>query len=203
MRPMRRSARGILGLSLIGLLVAIVALPALAADPSGAPTASAAPEASKEPRASKAPKAPKPERGPKERKAPGATVTVAGNVATRTNADGETEYTITSGGKTLTLEAGPSWFFKDKHPLKSFVGKRVTIVGEQRAGETEIDVETVDGKRLREPGKPPWAGGWKVVGEGHPGWTQEKADRFKAKFGGCFPPGQCKDKPAKSDDPGA
>ena len=202
MRPMNRSARGILGLSLIALLVAIVALPAFAADPSGTPTASAAPQASKEPTASKAPKAPKPERGPKVKKEPGVTVTVAGTVATRTNAAGETEYTITADGKTLTLDAGPSWFFKDKHPLKPFVGKRVTIVGEQRTGETELDVETVDGTRLREPGKPPWAGGWKVVGEGHPGWTQEKADRFKAKFGDCFPPGQCKDKPAKSDDPG-
>jgi hypothetical protein len=186
----------------LALLVAIVALPALAADPSGAPTASAAPEASKAPSASKEPKAPKPERGPKVKKEPGVTVTVTGTVATRTNADGDTEYTITASGKILTLDAGPSWFFKDKHPLKPFVGKSVTIVGEQRAGETELDVETVDGTRLREPGKPPWAGGWKVVGEGHPGWTQEKADRFKAKFGDCFPPGQCKDKPAKSDDPG-
>jgi opacity protein-like surface antigen len=48
-------------------------------------------------------------------------------------------------------------------------------------------------------GKPPWAGGWKRVGEGHPGWSQEKADRFKAKFGDCFPPGQCKDK-SKGED---
>jgi hypothetical protein len=31
-----------------------------------------------------------------------------------------------------------------------------------------------------------------VVGEKHPGWSQAKADKFKAKFGGCFPPGQCK-----------
>jgi len=198
MRSMNRSARAILGFSLIALLVAVVALPALAADPSGAPSASAAPEASKEPKASKAPK---PERGPKVKKEPGVPVTVTGTVATRTDA-GETEYTITVDGKTHTLEAGPAWFFKDKHPLKPFVGKRVTIAGEQRAGETELDVETVDGTRLREPGKPPWAGGWKAVGEGHPGWTQEKADRFKAKFGDCFPPGQCKDKPAKSDDPG-
>jgi hypothetical protein len=56
---------------------------------------------------------------------------------------------------------------------------------------------------LREPGKPPWAGGWKVVGEKHPGWSQEKADRFKAKFGDCFPPGQCKDKPDKGAGDGA
>ena len=134
MRPMNRSARGILGLSLIGILVAIVALPALAADPSGTPTSSAAPEASKEPRASKAPKAPKPEKAPKVRKEPGVPVTVTGTVATRTDADGATEYTITVDGKILTLDAGPSWFFKDKHPLKPFVGKRVTIVGETARG---------------------------------------------------------------------
>jgi hypothetical protein len=39
----------------------------------------------------------------------------------------------------------------------------------------------VDGKTIREPGRPPWAGGWKVVGEKHPGWSQEKADRQAAK----------------------
>ena len=43
-------------------------------------------------------------------------------------------------------------------------------------------------------GKPSWAGGWMRVGKDHPGWSQAKADRFKAKFGDCFPPGQCKDK---------
>ncbi len=76
----------------------------------------------------------------------------------------------------------------------------MTITGEQAAGSTEVDVLTVDGKALREPGKPPWAGGWKVVGERHPGWSQEKADRFKAKFGDCFPPGQCKTKDKAGDD---
>jgi hypothetical protein len=46
----------------------------------------------------------------------------------------------------------------------------------------------------RAAGKPPWAGGWKRVGKAHPGWSQAKEDRLKAKFGDCFPPGQCKDK---------
>jgi hypothetical protein len=208
MQPMTRSVRGLLGLAVLALLVALLALPTLAADPSGTPTASAVPvaasaAASAEPEESKAPK---PSKAPKAEKAPEVAVTVTGTVATRTDAEGETEYTITVDGQTLTLDAGPSWFFKDKHPLKPYVGKRVTIVGEQRVGETELDVETVDGTRLREPGKPPWAGGWKQVGEGHPGWTQEKWDRWQAKLklrgSECFPPGQCKDKPAKSDDPG-
>jgi len=109
--------------------------------------------------------------------------------------------------KTVRLDAGPPWFFGDKHPLAPFVGKTVTVTGEQ-VGD-EVDVETVDGVRLREPGKPPWAGGWKVVGSAHPGWSQEKWDRWQqhqadkgAKGGalgaapgapGCWPPGQCKD----------
>lgn len=195
MQPMTRSVRGLLGLAVLAVLVALVALPALAADPSGAPTASAAPAAaSAEPEESKAPK---PSKGPKAEKAPEVAVTVTGTVGTRTDAEGETEYTITADGQTLTLDAGPSWFFKDKHPLKPFVGKRVTIVGEQRVGETELDVETVDGTRLREPGKPPWAGGWKQVGEGHPGWTQEKWDRWQAKL-----KQRGSDKPAESDEPG-
>ncbi len=59
-------------------------------------------------------------------------------------------------------------------------------------GGTEVDVQTVDGTAIRAPGKPPWAGGWKVQGEKHPGWSQAKADKFKAKFGDCWPPGHCK-----------
>ena len=123
-------------------------------------------------------------------------VTVHGTVVATTNADGETEYTMASSGKILKLEAGPPWFFGDAYPLKPYVGKSVTIVGEQSPGSDEIDVVSVDGKVLRAPGKPPWAGGWKAVGKVHPGWSQEKADRFaaKAKARGvdCWPPGQCK-----------
>ena len=71
----------------------------------------------------------------------------------------------------------------------------MTVDGEVAEGSTDVDVLAVNGTALREAGKPPWAGGWKVVGKQHPGWSQEKADRFQAKFGDCFPPGQCKDKP--------
>ena len=31
------------------------------------------------------------------------------------------------------------------------------------------------------PAKPPWAGGWKAVGSAHPGWTQEKWDKWQQK----------------------
>ncbi len=195
---LNRSFRNLLVLVVLALLIALVALPAFAADPSATPTSSAETEASEAPESAKPSKAPK---VPKAEKAPEVAVTVTGTVATRTNADGETEYTMTVDGATHVLDAGPSWFFKENHPLKPFVGKRVTIVAEQRLGETELDVETVDGTRLRAPGKPPWAGGWKRVGEGHPGWTQEKWDRWQAKLNqrgtDCFPPGQCKDKPGK------
>ena len=166
----------IAGLALIALLI-LVALPVVAADPSAKPVPPG--QANKPPKVEKAP------------------ITLTGTVASTTDADGRAAYTLASGGKTYTLEAGPSWFYGDNHPLKAYVGKSVKVIGEAAAGSTEIDVESVDGKALREPGKPPWAGGWKVVGERHPGWSQEKADRFKAKFGDCFPPGQCKEKPAK------
>jgi hypothetical protein len=71
----------------------------------------------------------------------------------------------------------------------------VTIVGDTAAGRCRYRPS------LREGGKPPWAGGWKAVGERHPGWSQEKADRFDAKSGGCWPPGHCKpDATPGSDD---
>jgi hypothetical protein len=125
-----------------------------------------------------------------------ASITISGTVQVAADADGKDAYTLRDGGTTYQLEAGPAWFFGDKYPLKPFVGKNVTIVGEVAEGSTEVDVESVDGTALRTPGRPPWAGGWRVVGAAHPGWSQAKADRMHDKFGDCFPPGQCKDKPA-------
>jgi hypothetical protein len=180
--------------------------PAATEAPATAPNATAAPAATAEPDEDEDGASGKPEKSPKApkaAKAPEVEVTITGTVATRTDADGNTEYTTVSGGKTLVLDAGPSWFHGANHPLKPFVGKRVTITGSQRAGEDEVDVEAVNGSRLRAAGKPAWAGGWKRVGEQHPGWTQEKWDRWQTKAAGkakalgteCFPPGQCKDKP--------
>ena len=179
-------------------LVGLVAIPALAADPSPSP----APAASE-----------KPGKGPKQAKdaTPKAAVTLSGTVRTRTGSDGEIEYTLTSGSTTYTLDAGPAWFWKDKHPLRASVGKQVRITGEQAQGSTEVDVQAVDGTAVREPGKPAWAGGWKVVGKDHPGWSQEKADRQaakaadkKARFGlDCWPPGHCKDAAGKPQTPAA
>lgn len=122
-------------------------------------------------------------------------ITITGTVELATSSNGEERYTLKDGGTTYQLEAGPPWFFGAKYPLKKFVGQKVTIEGAVAKGSTEVEVVSVNGTALREPGRPPWAGGWRVVGAAHPGWSQEKADRMQAKFGDCFPPGQCKDKP--------
>lgn len=171
MTPTRGTFRiPLLGVAIV-VLIAVVAIPALAASPSAGPGVSApglsAPSASE-----------KPGKGPKASKEPEVAVTLRGVVSKATDAEGKTEYSITAAGKTLKLDAGPSWFFGDNHPLAPFVGKTVTIVGGQRSD--EVDVETVDGVRLRAEGKPAWAGGWKKVGSAHPGWSQAKADRWAA-----------------------
>jgi hypothetical protein len=138
--------------------------------------------------------------GQQKDKAAKAPITLTGTIEKSKDADGDTTYTLADGGVTYTLEAGPKWFFAEgAYPLDAFVGKDVTVAGERAAGTSEVDVKSVNGAALLAEGKPPWAGGWKRVGSVHPGWSQEKADRFKAKFGDCFPPGQCKEKPAKPD----
>jgi cytoskeletal protein RodZ len=155
----------------------------------------------------------KPDKSSKPEKAakgPEIAATVTGTVGTTTDGKGRTHYTLTTGATVRELSAGPPWFFGDDHPLKPFVGKQVTVVGTQRAGDDEVDVVSVNGTALREPGRPPWAGGWKVVGENHPGWSQEKWDRWQAKIADqaakhgtdCWPPGHCKDKPAGDDTDG-
>lgn len=192
----RRASTGIALVAIVALL-AVLTIPALAADPSTAPTGSAVPVASIAPDATRAPK---PDKPPKAAKSPEVEVTLTGVVGTRAGADGRPEFTITVAGTVHLLDAGPAWYWGDANPLKPYVGKRVTVVGGQRTGATEVEVRTVDGVAVREPGKPPWAGGWKRVGERHPGWTQEKWDRWQAKradkmkrFGvDCWPPGHCK-----------
>ena len=136
--------------------------------------------------------------GQQKDKTPKVAITLNGTIEKAAGEDGRSEYTLSDGGKTYSLEAGPKWFFDEgAHPLDKYVGKSVKVEGEVAEGSTDVDVISIDGAALRAPGKPPWAGGWKVVGESHPGWSREKADRMKQKFGDCFPPGQCKDKPDK------
>ena len=171
---MARHARlALVAMAILALVVA--AVPVLAGQPSGAP-------------------------GQQKDKVEKHAISLNGTIQATTDAEGEASYTLTDGGTTYTLEAGPKWFFGDDYPLKKYVGQSVAIEGEVAEGSTDVDVISVNGVALREPGKPPWAGGWKRVGPSHPGWSQEKADRMKAKFGDCFPPGQCKDK-SKPDKP--
>ena len=172
-------------------------------DESAEPEESAEPDESASPaeRAAEPEENGKPDKGDKEDKdkTPEHPVTLQGTVTAGTDDDGDANYELTSGGKTYQLDAGPPWFYGDNHPLKPFVGKSVTVTGEAAEGSTEVDVLTVNGTVIREPGKPPWAGGWKKVGENHPGWSAEKAARWAEKaakqgqkFGDCWPPGHCK-----------
>jgi hypothetical protein len=201
MRGRTISARGTGGLLAVVALVGLLALPVLAADPSPSSGVSPAAEPTAAPAATAAPTE-KPGKGPKPSKAPEVDVTATGTVGTRTAANGRTEYTLTTGSTVRVLSAGPPWFWGDDHPLASYVGKNVTVAGTTRSGGDEIDVLTVNGTAIREPGRPPWAGGWKAVGERHPGWSQDKADRWKAKAEAkgvdCWPPGHCKEPGAET-----
>jgi hypothetical protein len=195
------------GLTIVAVaaLVAAIAWPVLAASPLPGASGSPTPAASPTPAPLAAPTAGGNKGQSKTKEHEDETpVTVSGTVGTRTDADGATEYTLKTATTTLTLEAGPAWFYGDKHPLKPFVGKQVTVVGEQVAGSDELEVRSVDGQLIREPGRPPWAGGWKSVGKIHPGWSQAKQDRLEARLKAmgldCWPPGHCKDKTKAKDD---
>lgn len=129
----------------------------------------------------------------------GSAITLTGTVQLAADANGRPAYTLTSGLATYTLKAGPGKLTGVGSPLHQYVGRSVTITGKVN-GRNEVNVVSVNGTALRGQGRPPWAGGWKAAGAGHPGWSQDKADRMREKFGDCFPPGQCKDKPARAGD---
>ncbi len=163
------------------------AAPAVSSEASTAPATSAAPAASPiaSPEASAAPAKPEspkpektaePEKTAKLDKGPETTVALKGTVQEAVDGNGRPAFTMTVDGKTWNLSAGPPWFWGDNNPLTAYVGKSVTVAGTTHAGDTEVDVETVDGKSLRAPGKPPWAGGPWVVGPTHPGWKDWMAD---------------------------
>lgn len=126
-------------------------------------------------------------------KAPKVEVTLEGVVASATADDGRVSYTLAVGDVTYDLSVGPRWYWREKNPLEPFVGETVTVHGMSREGSTEVDVRRVNDEEIRGEGRPPWAGGWKRVGELHPGWSGDKAERFAQKFGDCFPPGHCRD----------
>jgi hypothetical protein len=124
----------------------------------------------------------------KAARAPEVEVTLTGALGSRTTAGGDTEYTLTVGSNVLTLDAGPPWFYKHDNPLAPFVGKTVTVTGEQPQGETTVDVWSVDGTTIRAAGRPPWAGGPNRLGATGDGTS-------------CWPPGHCKDAAGTQQNP--
>jgi len=143
--------------------------------PAATPTAAEKPDAQETPDAEPAPQ------------------TLKGTLRAGTDADGDAAYFI---GHTR-LGVGPPWFWGDRNPLAGYVGKSVTVTGHMDDGKPdsakanakakvgdgpEFEVYTVNGMTVRAPGKPPWAGGPKVVGEKHPGykgWSQGQAGKDK------------------------
>ena len=209
MRPRVTPSLVLLTVALI-VVMGLIAIPALAASPSPTPSANAASaEPSEDEDHDGNTDRQKAAYKVKKEHAPEVAVTLSGTIASTTTAEGETDYTLTVGATTYTLDAGPAWYWKDKHPLKPYVGTSVTVIGEQEQGTTSVDVQSVDGKQIREPGRPPWAGGPMQVGKDHPGRSQDKADRWaaradamKSKFGvDCWPPGHCKDASGKPQTP--
>jgi hypothetical protein len=171
--------RGRRPILLIAGLVALlaIAVPAIGADPSPAGGPPDTPPGREN----------KPDKGPAIAK------TITGMVEQTTDAKGRPSFTITVGGVTWELSAGPKWFHGDNNPLKAFVGKSVEVVGTYHEGETDLSVDTVDGEAIRAAGKPPWAGGPWVVGEAHPGWKEWMADGKPGHgYGREHAPGQLK-----------
>ncbi|HYO41696.1 MAG TPA: hypothetical protein VES19_00730 [Candidatus Limnocylindrales bacterium] len=99
---------------------------------------------------------------------------------TSKDADGDTEYAI----GTTRISIGPAWFWGAGNPLAGLAGETVTVTGhiddgagpaKDAASDTskvrtpEFEVYAVNGKTVRDPGRPAWAGGPKVVGAAHPG----------------------------------
>ena len=177
MQRSRRSSAALAtgAVAVAAFLALAVAIPAVGQDPSASPTPAAAEKPGNGPKVDKAQKGPK---------VPEVAVSLTGRVGTRTDEDGDPVYTLTAGGTVYDLHVGPPWWWGEEHPLKSLVGTSVVITGERAEGSTDVDVFTADGKTVREAGRPPWAGGWKAVGEKHPGWSQWKADKLAEKTQG-------------------
>jgi hypothetical protein len=165
---------------LVALLA--IAVPVIGADPSPGPPGAPPGQEHKPDKAAKGPELAK---------------TISGTVREATDEQGRPTFTITVGGVAWELSAGPKWYHGEDSPLKAFVGRSVEVAGTYHEGETELDVETVDGQAIRAAGKPPWAGGPWVVGEGHPGWKAWMADGRRGNgHGPDGAPGQLK----KADD---
>jgi hypothetical protein len=118
-----------------------------------------------------------------------------GTIVAGVDGDGQPTYFLRlEDGTLIELRFGPSWFWGDLDPLAGLLETVVTVGGQLRDGAPNenasdtakekaahapgIKVRTVDGSRLHDHGKPPWAGGPKVIGEVHPGydgWSKGQA----------------------------
>ena len=147
----RRSRFPALLLTIVAALA--LAVPAFGADPS---PSSGPPGQAKE----------KPGKGPK---GPEIQLTLTGTIEAAVDAIGRPDFSMTVNGTVWDLSVGPTWYWGANNPLSAYVGKSVVVVGVHRQGATELHVQTIDGKALRAAGKPPWAGGPKIVGPSHPG----------------------------------
>ena len=160
--------------------------------PLAAPTPAATPTPAAKPAA-------KPAATPKPAKAPdadeGPIQTLTGTLGTRTDADGDVEYVLNG----VELSVGPPWYWGTNNPLEKYYANKtpVTVTGRMEtdppstkangkandADGPEFEVYTVNGSKVRAEGKPPWAGGPKVVGESHPGYKGQahgKSGKVKA-----------------------
>ena len=113
--------------------------------------------------------------------------TLTGILRITTDADAHRTFAI---GDT-PISVGPPWYWGTNDPLTALAdGDTVTVNGHMddgtggkadRTGVTgvpEFEVYAVNGKTIREAGKPAWAGGPKAVGSVHPGyagWSKDKA----------------------------
>ena len=184
---MSRILRDAAWLILLAVAIFVIAAPTFGANPS--------PNARPSPSAPAVQPQVKPSGSPdlKGRETPELAVTVRGTVVKGADEQGRPTFSLTAGGTTWKLSAGPPWFWGDKNPLAAYVGKTVTVVGSRDQDGSELDVDTVDGTAIRAPGKPPWAGGPWVVGKIHPGWKPWMADGKPGKgLGRAGAPGQTK-----------
>jgi hypothetical protein len=179
-----RAALVVLLIAAAALLVAglSVAMPAAGADPSAKPSQKADRPKSDKPAQARGKQAQAKDKAEKaDQDGSETTITVRGPIAKTTDAEGETGYTLTANGKTYRLEVGPPWWWGANDPLASKVGGTHEVTGEVEGTANELEVFSIDGTTVRSPGKPPWAGGPKVVGERHPGWKAWNAAHNKAK----------------------
>lgn len=119
---------------------------------------------------------------------PEPTSTLRGVLRVQEGADGRGTYLIGD----VRLSVGPPWFWGENHPLADLVGRTITVTGREddgangrgrgRGGDEgpSFDVFAVNGTEIRQAGRPPWAGGPRVVGPSHPGyqgWFRGQANR--------------------------